>query len=148
MLGLSWMSNVLAVWFDLNLGNRLFPPPVEYYCFVIDSKCLIQSNLYLRTQLDKNGCTYCEKYLNRGMDSHRLTCEVVQLVNDLPKKMQKFDKPLELHVKGSNWSMTFPKKFQNFLKTKKQNVNWNQTFLNEVDLTVKWSWSHHFLFSQ
>jgi hypothetical protein len=61
--------------------------------------------------------TYYEKYLNRGMDSHRLTCEVVQLVNDLPKKLAKFDKPLELHVKGFNWSMTFPEKFQNFLKT-------------------------------
>ncbi len=33
------------------------------------------------------------------------------------KKLQKFDKPLELHVKGFNWSITFPKKFQNFLKT-------------------------------
>jgi hypothetical protein len=37
----------------------------------------VQSNLYLRTQLVKNGCTYCEKYLNRGMDSHRLTCKDV-----------------------------------------------------------------------
>jgi hypothetical protein len=37
----------------------------------------IQSNLYLRTQLVKNGCTYCKKYLNQGMDSHRLTREVV-----------------------------------------------------------------------
>ncbi len=25
--------------------------------------------------------------------------------------------PIDLHVKGFNWSMTFPKKFQNFLKT-------------------------------
>ncbi len=70
-----------------------------------------QSNLYLRTQLVKNGCTYCKKYSNRGMDSHRLTCEVVQLANDLQKKKkQKFDKPLKLHVKGFNWSMTFSKK--------------------------------------
>jgi hypothetical protein len=58
-----------------------------------------------------------QKYLNGGMDSHRLTCEVVQLVNDLPKNWQKFEKPFELHVKGFNWSMTFSKKFQNFLKT-------------------------------
>jgi hypothetical protein len=69
----------------------------------------VQLNLYLRTKLVKNGCTYCEKYLNEGMDSHRLTCDVVQLVNDLPKKIQKFDKPLELHVKGFNWSMAVPK---------------------------------------
>ncbi len=27
---------------------------------------------------------YCEKYLNRDMDIHRLICEVVLLVNDLP----------------------------------------------------------------
>jgi hypothetical protein len=34
----------------------------------------VRSNLYLRTQLVKNGCTDCdEKYLNRSMDSHRLT---------------------------------------------------------------------------
>ncbi len=33
------------------------------------------------------------------------------------KKIQKFDKPLELQVSGFNWSMTFPKKFQDFLKT-------------------------------
>jgi hypothetical protein len=77
----------------------------------------VQSNLDLRTQLVKNGCTYCKKYLNRGMDSHRLPCEVVQLVNGLPKKFQKFNKPLKLHVKRFNWSMTFPIKSQNFLKT-------------------------------
>jgi hypothetical protein len=34
------------------------------------------------------------------MDSHRLTCEVVELVNDLQKKLQKLGKPIELHVKG------------------------------------------------
>jgi hypothetical protein len=77
----------------------------------------IQSNLDLRTQLVKNGCTYCEKYLNRGLDSHRLPCEVVQLANDLPKKLQKFNEPLELHVMGFKWSVTFFKKFQNFPKT-------------------------------
>jgi hypothetical protein len=54
------------------------------------------------------------------MDSHRLPCEMVQKVNDLLKKLQKFNKPLELHVKGLYWSMTFPKKFQNFLRTKKR----------------------------
>jgi type IV secretory pathway TrbF-like protein len=48
------------------------------------------------------------------MDFHRLTCEVVQLVNDCPKKMQKFANPLGLHVKGLKWSMTFLKKLQNF----------------------------------
>jgi uncharacterized protein with von Willebrand factor type A (vWA) domain len=48
----------------------------------------LQSNLYSRTQLVKR-CTYCKKYLNGGMDSHRLTCEVVQLVNDLLKKFCK-----------------------------------------------------------
>jgi hypothetical protein len=37
----------------------------------------IQSYLYLHTQLVKNGCTYCEKYLNQNMDFHRLTCEVI-----------------------------------------------------------------------
>jgi hypothetical protein len=37
----------------------------------------VQLNLYLRTELVKNGCTYCEKYLYRDMDFHRLTCEVV-----------------------------------------------------------------------
>ncbi len=70
---------------------------------------ILQLNLDLRTQLVKNGCVYCKTYLNQDMDSHRLACEVIQLVDDLPKKMQKFYKPLELHVKGFNWSMTFPK---------------------------------------
>ncbi len=37
----------------------------------------LHSNLYLRTQLVKNGYTYCEKYLNQDMDVHRLICEVV-----------------------------------------------------------------------
>ncbi len=37
----------------------------------------MQLNLYFHTQLVKDGCTYCEKYLNRDMDFHRLTCEVV-----------------------------------------------------------------------
>ncbi len=73
----------------------------------------LQSNLDLRTQLVKNGCTYCQKYLNRGMDSHRLPCEVVQLVNDLSQNIPKLPKDL------------------------KQNVNWNQTLLKKVDLTVK-----------
>ncbi len=85
----------------------------------------LQSNFYLRTQLVKNDCTYCKKYLNRGIDSHRLTCEVVWLVNDLSQKIPKLHEDL------------------------KENVNRNQTLmLNEVDLTVKWSWSHQFLFSQ
>jgi hypothetical protein len=82
------------------------------------SKRIAQRVLLLSgTQLVKKGWTYCKKYLNRGMDSHRLPCGVVQLFIDLPKKLQKFDKPLELHVKGFHWSMTFPKKFQNFPKT-------------------------------
>jgi hypothetical protein len=47
------------------------------------------------------------------MDSHRLTFEVVQLVRDLPKrKLQKFDKPLELHVKGFKRSMNSSKNFK------------------------------------
>jgi hypothetical protein len=74
----------------------------------------MQSNLYLCTQLVKNGCTYCKKYLNQGMDSDRL------------------------HVEWFNWPMTFPK----LPKDIKLNVNWNQTLLNEVDLNVTWSWSH------
>ncbi len=38
------------------------------------------------------------------------------LIGQWPSQnIQKFDKPLELHVQGFNWSMTFPKKFQNFL---------------------------------
>jgi hypothetical protein len=57
-----------------------------------------------------------------------------------PKKLQKFDKPLELHVKGYNWPKTFPKKKKKtnpkLPKDLKQNVNWNQTLLNEVDLHV------------
>ncbi len=59
----------------------------------------IQSNLYLRTQLVKNGCTYCKKYSNWGTDSHRHTCEVVQLVNDLPKK-SKIRQALRMKCKG------------------------------------------------
>jgi hypothetical protein len=45
----------------------------------------------------------------------------------LPKKLQNFVKPLDLHVKGFDWSMTSSKKFQNFLKDLKQNVNWNHS---------------------
>ncbi len=37
----------------------------------------VQLNVYLRTQLVKNNCTYCEKYSNQDMDFHSLTCEVV-----------------------------------------------------------------------
>jgi hypothetical protein len=97
-----------------------------------------QSNLHLRTQLVKNGCTYCEKYLNQGTDFHRLT--YVTWFNwsmTFRKKVQNFDKPLGLHVKGYNWSMTFPKKIPKLPKDLKQNLNWNQTLQNEVDLTVK-----------
>jgi hypothetical protein len=58
----------------------------------------------------------CEKYSNRGMDSHRHMGS--GLIGQRPsQKIAKFDKPLELHVKGFNWLMTFPKKFQNFIKT-------------------------------
>jgi hypothetical protein len=53
----------------------------------------IQLNLDLRTQLARNGCTYCEKYSNQGMDSHRLTCEVVQLVNDFQKNRKNSTSP-------------------------------------------------------
>jgi hypothetical protein len=48
----------------------------------------------------------------RNLDFHRLKCEVVQLPNDLLKEFQKFVKPLNVLVKGFNWSMTFPKKFK------------------------------------
>jgi hypothetical protein len=37
----------------------------------------LQSYLYLRTQLVKNGCTYCEKCWNLNMNFHWLTCKVV-----------------------------------------------------------------------
>jgi hypothetical protein len=33
------------------------------------------------------------------------------------QKLQNFVKPLHLQVNGFNWSLTFPKKFHNFLKT-------------------------------
>ncbi len=67
---------------------------------------------------------------------------------NVPKILQKFAKPLDIlvHVNGFNRSMTFPKKILKLPKELKQNVNWNQTLLNEVDLSVKWSWSHQFLF--
>jgi hypothetical protein len=79
----------------------------------------VQLYLYLPTQLVKNGCTYCKRYLNQNMDFHTLTYMWSGLIGQwyLPKKLQKFIKPLELHLKGFNWPMTFPKKFQNFLKT-------------------------------
>jgi hypothetical protein len=60
----------------------------------------IQWNHYLHTQLVKNGCTYCEMYLNQDMDFHRLTCEVVLLANDLPKKIAKIRQALRLTCKG------------------------------------------------
>ncbi len=47
------------------------------------------------------------------MDSHKLTCKGVLLVNDLSQKIPKLPKDL------------------------KQNVNWNESLLNEVDLTVQ-----------
>ncbi len=46
---------------------------------------------YLRTQLGKNDCTYCKKYLIRDMD-------------------------IDSHVKWFHWSMTFPNKLQKFVK--------------------------------
>jgi hypothetical protein len=59
------------------------------------------------------------------------------LVNDLPKKkLQKFVKPLELQVKGFNWSMTFPKKIPKLPIDLKQNVNWNQTLQNEREVKL------------
>jgi hypothetical protein len=54
-----------------------------------------------------------------------------------PKKLQKFDKPLELRVKGFDWSRNLSQKIPKLPKDLKQNVNWNQTLLNEVDLNVK-----------
>jgi hypothetical protein len=75
-------------WMNIDFQQSLKPTDVK------SSKISLQSNLYLRTQLVKNGRTYYKKYLNQGMDSHNLTCKVVHLVNDLLKKIAKFDKPL------------------------------------------------------
>ncbi len=99
-------------------------------------KSLLQLNLYLHTQLVKNGCTYCEKYLNWGMDSHRLTCEMVQLVDDLPKNIAKIWQALRITCKGVWLVNDLSQKIPKLHKNLKQNVNWNQTLLNEVDLTV------------
>ncbi len=65
----------------------------------------IQSNLYLCTQLVENGCTHCKKYLNQDMDFHILTCEVVWLVNDLPKKIGKICQALRLKCKVSSFHL-------------------------------------------
>jgi hypothetical protein len=71
---------------------------------------VIQLNLFLHTQFVKNGCTYCQMYLNRDMDFHRLTSAVLWLVNDLPKKLQKSIKPSDLHVKFTISIYTFSQK--------------------------------------
>ncbi len=63
------------------------------------------------------------------------------------KKLQKFARPLALPVKVFNCEWPFPK-ISKLPKDLKQNVNWNQTLLNEVEFFVKWSWNHQFLFSR
>jgi hypothetical protein len=68
--------------------------------------------------IGKNGCTYCKKYLNQGMDSHRLTCEVVQMVNDLPQKNANIRQALRITCKGVQLVNDLSqKKFQNIVKT-------------------------------
>jgi hypothetical protein len=58
--------------------------------FISTSSQLLESDLYLGTQLVKNGCTYCKKY--------------------------EIWISMDLHVKWFNWSMSFPKKLQNLVK--------------------------------
>ncbi len=55
-----------------------------------------------------------------------------------PKKLQKkkIVKPFDLHVMGCTWSMTFPKKIPRLPEDLKQNVNWNQTLLNEGEVKL------------
>jgi hypothetical protein len=54
-----------------------------------------------------------------------------------PKILKKFDKPLELHSNGVYLVNNLSQKIPKLPKDQKQNVNWNQTLLNEVDLKVK-----------
>jgi hypothetical protein len=62
------------------------------------------------------------------------------LVNDLPKKIAKICQALKLTCKGVQFVNDLSqKKNPKLPKDLKQNVNWNQTLLNEVDLTVKGS---------
>jgi hypothetical protein len=39
---------------------------------------------------------------------------------------------IDLHAIGCNWLMIFPKK--SLMKDSKQNINWNQTLLNEMEI--------------
>ncbi len=61
--------------------------------------------------------------------------KVVQLVNDLEKQIKKIVKPLDLHVKGLIGQWPF-KKNPKLPKDLKQNVNWNQTLLNEGEVKL------------
>jgi hypothetical protein len=60
------------------------------------------------------------------------------LVNDLPeKKFAKICQALRLTCKGVSLVNDLSQEIPKLPKDLKQNVNWNQTLLNEVDLTVK-----------
>ncbi len=78
----SWFMDQSEIKF-LNLVHKLACVCVSCSSMTLSLNCIlicqinIQSNIYLHTQLVKNGCTYCKKYLNWNMDHHRLTCEVV-----------------------------------------------------------------------
>jgi hypothetical protein len=54
-----------------------------------------------------------------------------------PKYNKKFFKPLNLHIKGIKWSMTFPKMIPKIPQDIKQDMNSNLTFLKKVNLIVK-----------
>ncbi len=86
----------------------------------------LQSNLYLRTQLVKNGCTYCEKYLNQDMNFH-VKCYIWSMT--FTKKLQKFVKPLDVHVKFPiptyMWSLHVSIFSQKYLDSFLQTLNHN-----------------------
>jgi hypothetical protein len=67
--------------------------------------------------------SFCKKYLNWNMDFHRLTCEVVWLVNDLPKKIAKIFQALRLTCKGVYLVNDLSHKIPKLPKDLKQNVN-------------------------
>ncbi len=65
-----------------------------------------------------------KKYLNWNMDFHRLTCEqLVQLVNDLPKKIAKIRQALRLTCKGVSLVNDLSQKIPKPSEDLKQNVN-------------------------
>ncbi len=66
------------------------------------------------------------------MDFHRLTREVVQLVNDLLKKIAKIRQALGITCKWVYLANDLSQKIPKLPKDLEQNVNWNQTLLNEI----------------